>query len=364
MESVVFALHPRPTCAKPKLQTLPDEILTQILSHIPDTRTLRNLALVNRRMNLLAAPKLRRRLLAAAAAHSPDHPPLLSRAAAGNNLPLARLLLSLPVAVDTSAALLPAVRRGHMDMCRLLLQHGADPSLRHEPWGMAGMHHAAEMGNIEMMGLLLTHGGCVDARTVDAEVGEFPDGATPLFYAAAAGEAPNLAAMWWLLNQGADPVARDDSGGTPLLACVSAHMYAAAGARDRYGRAAAEGEGGKEEAGLDVVVAAAAWLLLAAGAEAGEKAGEAVGWGARRWGARDGWTALHWAARKGLVATAQLLVEWDAPINAVDEDGDSALHLAIREGWMDVARVLVDAGADREAVNRRGVRAVDLGVPG
>ena len=56
------------------------------------------------------------------------------------------------------AALHVAARRGSVEMCRLLLRHGADPNLHDARDGDCALHHAAREGHLETVELLLSRG--------------------------------------------------------------------------------------------------------------------------------------------------------------------------------------------------------------
>jgi ankyrin repeat protein len=75
----------------------------------------------------------------------------------------------LPAAGDESRhrALALAVMRGHVEVARLLLEAGIDPS-RRNPDGFHGhatpLHHAAHAGYLDMVKLLVRHGAPLDVR--------------------------------------------------------------------------------------------------------------------------------------------------------------------------------------------------------
>ncbi|XP_066913202.1 ankyrin repeat domain-containing protein 66-like isoform X2 [Clytia hemisphaerica] len=56
-----------------------------------------------------------------------------------------------------------AASRGHIECCEILLENGADPTLRmYDGWTPA--HCAAEIGNIEVLKLLIRYSGTVVAK--------------------------------------------------------------------------------------------------------------------------------------------------------------------------------------------------------
>lgn len=62
--------------------------------------------------------------------------------------------------------------------------------------------------------------------------------------------------------------------------------------------------------------------------------------------------ALLWAAEHGLTATAALLLDQGADVNAADAFGNTSLHLAVRHPQM--VRLLLDRGARIDARNAFG----------
>jgi ankyrin repeat protein len=61
---------------------------------------------------------------------------------------------------------------------------------------------------------------------------------------------------------------------------------------------------------------------------------------------------LLWAAEHGLAATAGLLLDQGADVNATDHFGNTALHLAVR--YPEVVRLLLERGARINARNAFG----------
>jgi hypothetical protein len=59
--------------------------------------------------------------------------------------------------------LLYASRRGDVELCRLLLDHGADPNAATPSLRMTPLHRAASTGNAAVVALLLAHGARADA---------------------------------------------------------------------------------------------------------------------------------------------------------------------------------------------------------
>ncbi|KAF4944075.1 hypothetical protein FGADI_12957 [Fusarium gaditjirri] len=93
---------------------------------------------------------------------------------------------------------------------KLLLRHGADPTVL-SPSGLSGLHLAAQKGNANCVLLLLN--ALRKRRVLKEYANMLGNGCTPLHYACRSG---NLATIWALLRNGADPCIRDDIGLTPL----------------------------------------------------------------------------------------------------------------------------------------------------
>jgi ankyrin repeat protein len=129
--------------------------------------------------------------------------PIVEAASQGNEA-MVQLLLSHGAAVNMKdehgrTALLFAVDKGFISVCRTLLDHGADANLQ-EP-----ILNAVGQGNEAIVQLLLSHGASM--KSTDQS------GRTPLYLAAAKGFTGLCRA---LAAQGADINAKDNRGRTPL----------------------------------------------------------------------------------------------------------------------------------------------------
>jgi hypothetical protein len=121
----------------------------------------------------------------------------------GPSLLVAEVLVKWPAtqvevrsAKDESPLMLAALH-GLTDMCRQLLQRGADVN---KP-GWAPLHYASTHGHLEVMNLLLAQYAYIDAAS--------PNGTTPLMMAARYG---TPSAVKLLLEAGADPLLKNDLG--------------------------------------------------------------------------------------------------------------------------------------------------------
>jgi hypothetical protein len=137
-------------------------------------------------------------------------------------------------------------------------------------------------------------------------------GQTLLHDAAMAGET-ELTAV--LIRSGADPVAKEREGHTPLYRAVTGDV---------------------------------ARQLLAAGASVDVASGPTRG------------TALHQAARRGCVSVAQALLDHGAAIEARDAKKVTPLRRAVNCRQLEIVRLLIRRGADPHAADRRGVTPLDV----
>jgi ankyrin repeat protein len=205
------------------------------------------------------------------------------------------------------------------------LDRGADVNAA-ESDGTTALHWAAQIDDVEMLGLLIDAGAAVGA------VNRF--NVTPLELAANNG---NAAAIERLLAVGADPNVASREGQTPLMSAAQNGRVAAVetllahgaevDARESYrGQTAlmwAAGEGNTD----------AARVLLAAGADVNARS-------------KAGFTPLLFAVRNAELETLRVLLEAGANANDVAPDGTSALNVAIVNAFYEVAAVLLDYGAD------------------
>ncbi len=158
------------------------------------------------------------------------------------------------------------------------------------------MHHAAEMGDLDVVRLLIDGRAYVDYQDQQLK--------TPLYYAAEMG---NLDVGRLLIDKGADVNHQDEYLQTPL--------YLAA-----------------EEGKLDVVR-----LLIDKGADVNHQ---------------DEYlqTPLHYAAEMGKLDVVRLLIDSGAYVDSKGKYFETPLQLAAKVGKLDVVRLLIDKGAD---VNHR-----------
>ncbi|MBM3738444.1 MAG: hypothetical protein FJW39_21900 [Acidobacteria bacterium] len=313
-------------------------------------------------------------------------------------------------------ALHDACWAGDVRMADLLLDHRADPNLRHLEGGSAPLHYAVITNHADVVELLLRRGADLRAKSAT--------GATALHLAANRGFLPLVEL---LIARGLDPDTKDGAGNTALdeaawkgeidvarfligkgldpapalpAAAAKGHaefvrMLLGAGARPE-GRAVEEAvqnrhagviaafleKGARiDEAKLlheGVMRGQLDLVKLLAGrrkrldlggylADASLKGHAAVVEYLLELGAdpnrrsKEGSTPLHDAALGGHVAAARALIGKGARVDAPDGDtGATPLHHAASWGRAEMVRLLLEKGANPKAVNRAGATAADV----
>ena len=193
-------------------------------------------------------------------------------------------------------------RAGHIDLVRLLIEHGADAAAQSVN-GRTPLHQASNWGHVDVARLLIEHGADVAAQS--------RVGTTPLHWA------PKVDMARLLIEHGADVAAQKNDGSTPL------HEVSFNGCVD------------------------VARLLIEHGADVAAQK-------------KDGSPPLHKASSRGRVDVARLLIEHGADATAQRKDGTTPLHLASEMGHLDVAQLLVEHGADAAAQSKDGTTPLDL----
>jgi ankyrin repeat protein len=254
-----------------------------------------------------------------------------------------------------TTALVMAAGRGRLEVARLLLEGGADPSLADSD-GRTPLMSATADGQREVLRLLLARGAAVDAA-------EPRDGWTAFHVACANNQAECAKA---LVRAGCDVGIKDSHGQTgrelaegqghatvveQLRAVVGEQLRAAqaAGPAPAPEPAAVVGDGGPADQLLDAVRkddAAAVARLLAAGADPNAsvplptRSGEVSGHS----------TVLCVAVVLGRLEAARLLLEAGADPSIATPDGATPLTVAARNGQPEVLRLLLGRGAAVDAV--------------
>ena len=268
------------------------------------------------------------------------------------------------VGISPARALELAVRKGHTDVVKVLLEHGADVNAL-DCQGYYPMHY---IPNADMVRLLLERDARIDQK-IDSSGRE---GCSPLHCAVIADRA---AVVERLLQYNASARVRDlwdktalhytndvaiarmildfdrqvadfadHKGNTALLSAASKENFnlvkllceyrAAVNAKNTDGQTALVSAASKGN--LDLVK-----LLCEYGADV-----DAVN--------TDGNTVILSAASKGDLDLVKLLCEYRAAVNAVDTDGNTALLSAASQGNLDLVGLLCEYGAVLNALDADG----------
>ncbi|KAI9446073.1 ankyrin repeat-containing domain protein [Lactarius indigo] len=248
--------------------------------------------------------------------------------------------------------LLSAVLYGHLEIAKLLIEHGAHASIgdagyvmRRTPlsemsakgylelkpedrWTEASSRAlAAALRNdqFDLASFLLDHS--VYINTQDHL------GKTPLLQLTEQ-FAVHLKGVQWLLERGADVNARDNNDQTPLI--VASQYQPSLVAQD-LPELQDQGWGSSNSKEMLEIIR----LLLYHGANTGTKN-------------ESGATPLHEAASIGEgTEVVKLLIGHGADVNAKTDNLQTPLHLASRGGSLDIVRFLVGLGADISAVTKK-----------
>ncbi|VDB88494.1 unnamed protein product [Peniophora sp. CBMAI 1063] len=220
----------------------------------------------------------------------------------GNSSTHTKSLLTIPGQYGGSA-LHRAALEGRIEMCRLLLGHGAliDST---DSSGDTPVHDAARRGHSDVVRMLFEHSAADGADPTVRCRARNEDGQTPLHHAAHRGHAD---VCRLLLSYGALVDDTDKYGDTPVHEAT---------------------RGGNS----DIVRA-----LLEHHAE--DETDPTVRCRARN---NQGKTPLHKAARWGHADVCRLLLSHGALIDNIDKYGDTPVHDAATEGYLDVARLLLE----------------------
>lgn len=212
---------------------------------------------------------------------------------------------------------LRAAAAGETEVIRRFLAGGMDAATRDEA-GDTALHAAAGAGAEETARLLLDRGLAVDTPGAHQR--------TPLM-AATLGDRPAM--VRWLLRQGADPLARDAEGFSPLMLAVREGLPGPAAELATYSRSE-----------LDSALLVAALLGRASVID------ELTNYGASVFARTDdGRTPLMLAAENGHVEAVELLIDIGSSRFSTAGDGRNAVEHALDAGFPEIA-MLVTRGAD------------------
>ena len=229
-------------------------------------------------------------------------------------------------------ALHAAVDKGHHNVAKLLLEHGADVESR-DSRNQTPLHIASYRGYAEVVSLLIDHGADLNAEDDTLK--------TPLYLVSEQGR-QDIARL--LLENKADANHPDIYDRTPLhLASGEGHDYIVQLLLDHGADANYLESHGltplhcSSQRGHDHIVR----LLLDRGADANHSGG-------------GGLTPLHVASREGNNHIVQLLLDHSADVNHPDSDGWTPLCLASWGGYEHIARLLLDHGANANCQDNHG----------
>lgn len=219
------------------------------------------------------------------------------------------------------------------------------------------LHHAAALGRLDLIQLILERGVSVDAPSgtpeqftdSETEPPTFDPGYTPLMCAAAHGQ---LATVRYLISAGGDPFKTDYYRGTAL------HSAAASGSAPILNVLLAAGcdpaaecgyKANSEELGFYWVGTP---LHIAALNDRAVAASTLIGHGAEvdALGMLDERRPLHYAAAMGAAGALEVLLRAGAAPNRPEAfHGQTPLHYAARGGHVDCIALLLRYGADPKA---------------
>ena len=243
--------------------------------------------------------------------------------------------------------LVEAVKKADKVAVRAMLQQPQIDVNLPEADGMAALHWAAYLDDLETADLLIRAGANVKVTN--------RYGVTPLSLACTNG---NAAMIEELLKAGADPNTALPEGETALMTAAGTGNVAAIKALLSHGADVTAKEDSKGQTALMWAVAeghaAAAQVLIAAGADLHARS-------------KGKFTPLLFAVRRGAIDVVRLLLAGGADVNETvqgaafsagvagpTEDSTSALGLAIINGQFDIAALLLENGANPNAPDSRG----------
>jgi ankyrin repeat protein len=225
-----------------------------------------------------------------------------------------------------------ASSKGHVEVVRYLLEHGANVTAQSQDGSMP-LHWASQKGHIQVIRTLLQHKADAKARDKNKS--------TPLHRASSRGYAGSARIF---LEHGVDATAQDKNGWTPLhCAAFEGHVEVThvllkhgvdTTMQDKDGRTPLHHA--SSEGNLEVTR-----VLLEHEVDATAQD-------------KDGRSPLHRASFRGHVETVRVLLKKGADVTAQDKTGRTPLHNASLAGHLEVTRVLLEHGADPTAKNKNG----------
>jgi ankyrin repeat protein/WD40 repeat protein len=198
-----------------------------------------------------------------------------------------------------------AANQGNAELVTFLIENGAEVNVRDNLRNLP-LHYAARYGHRDVVGILGKQGSIIDERN-RADQG-------PLFYAVYGG---HLDSVKYLVAYGANIHIKDNRGVAPLHEAVSQKHFSVT----EY--------------------------LLEQGAYVDETD-------------THGRTPLHRAVVTGQPELVDLLLAWGATLEASDVQGQTHLHFAVRTSSAEITRLLIRKGADVNVQDADGATPLHL----
>ncbi|XP_058158795.1 histone-lysine N-methyltransferase EHMT1 isoform X4 [Dasypus novemcinctus] len=228
-----------------------------------------------------------------------------------------------------------SARQGELQKVLLMLVDGIDPNFKMEHQGKrAPLHAAAEAGHVDICHMLIQAGANIDTCSEDQR--------TPLMEAA---ENNHLDAVKYLIKAGALADPKDAEGSTCL------HLAAKKGHYDVVQYLLSNGQmdvNCQDDGGWTPMIWATEYkhvelvkLLLSKGSDINIRDNEEN-------------ICLHWAAFSGCVDIAEILLAARCDLHAVNIHGDSPLHIAARENRYDCVVLFLSRDSDVTLKNKEG----------
>ncbi|XP_053138303.1 histone-lysine N-methyltransferase EHMT1 isoform X3 [Hemicordylus capensis] len=228
-----------------------------------------------------------------------------------------------------------SARQGELQKVLLMLVDGIDPNFKMEHQSKrTPLHAAAESGHVDICHMLIQAGANIDTCSEDQR--------TPLMEAA---ENNHLEAVKYLIKAGALVDPKDAEGSTCL------HLAAKKGHYDVVQCLLLSGQmdvNCQDDGGWTPMIWATEYkhvelvkLLLAKGSDINIRDNEEN-------------ICLHWAAFSGCVDIAEILLAAKCDLHAVNIHGDSPLHIAARENRYECVVLFLSRGSDVTLKNKEG----------
>ncbi|XP_054853482.1 histone-lysine N-methyltransferase EHMT1 isoform X2 [Eublepharis macularius] len=228
-----------------------------------------------------------------------------------------------------------SARQGELQKVLLMLVDGIDPNFKMEHQNKrTPLHAAAESGHVDICHMLIQAGANIDNCSEDQR--------TPLMEAS---ENNHLEAVKYLIKAGALVDPKDAEGSTCL------HLAAKKGHYDVVQYLLSNGQmdvNCQDDGGWTPMIWATEYkhvelvkLLLAKGSDINIRDNEEN-------------ICLHWAAFSGCVDIAEILLAAKCDLHAVNIHGDSPLHIAARENRYECVVLFLSRGSDVTLKNKEG----------